>query len=51
MKTPCMDCKERHTACWGKCEKYQTWKAEKDAAKNKVEYERLKMKQIWKGAK
>ena len=25
--SPCKDCKERHEACWGKCEKYKAWKS------------------------
>ena len=24
--SPCKGCTERHEACWGKCEKYKTWK-------------------------
>ena len=26
----CKDCKERHPACWGSCEKYKVQKAEND---------------------
>lgn len=25
---PCLGCKERHTACYGHCERYAQWKAE-----------------------
>ena len=28
VKTPCLDCGERASACWGRCEKYQNWKRE-----------------------
>lgn len=24
--SPCKDCKDRHEACWGKCDKYAEWK-------------------------
>ncbi|MBO5967331.1 MAG: hypothetical protein J6S14_02400 [Clostridia bacterium] len=51
MKTPCKDCEDRHAACWSGYERYKIWKTEKDAAKNKVAYERLRMERIWKGAK
>lgn len=26
-KSPCKDCKERHSKCWGHCEQYKEWKA------------------------
>ena len=28
--TPCHHCKERQPGCHGSCEKYQTWKKNKD---------------------
>jgi predicted ATP-dependent serine protease len=28
--SPCKDCADRHEACWGKCEKYKTWKSRLD---------------------
>ena len=27
LRSPCKNCPERHTACWGRCAKYQEWKA------------------------
>lgn len=33
--SPCKDCKDRYEACWGKCEKYKTWKSRLDEL-NKV---------------
>ena len=29
--SPCKGCTERHEACWGKCEKYKTWKEKLEA--------------------
>jgi hypothetical protein len=29
MNGPCKDCPDRHTACWGHCERYQEWRAER----------------------
>ena len=38
--SPCKDCKERHEACWGKCEKYKAWKYSLDEVnKRRKEYE------------
>ena len=28
--SPCKDCTERYEACWGKCEKYKSWKSRLD---------------------
>lgn len=37
---PCKDCKDRHEACWGKCEKYKAWKSRLDEVnKRRKEYE------------
>ena len=51
MRNPCHKCEERHTLCWSKCEKHKAWKAEREVIKNNAEYDRLKMENIWKGAK
>ena len=51
MRNPCQHCEERHTLCHSKCKKHLAWKAEWDKTKNAVEYERLKMEKIWKGAR
>lgn len=32
-KPPCVECERRSPACWGSCDQYKAWKAEKDAAK------------------
>lgn len=38
--SPCKDCKERHEACWGKCDKYKAWKSRLDELnKRRKEYE------------
>ena len=38
--SPCKDCKKRHEACWGKCEKYKAWKSRLDEVnKRRKEYE------------
>jgi predicted ATP-dependent serine protease len=38
--SPCKDCKDRHEACWGKCEKYKAWKTRLDEVnKRRKEYE------------
>ena len=29
-KPPCKNCIERHSACWGGCEKYKAWKSRLD---------------------
>ena len=29
-KSPCKNCIERYEACWGRCEKYKTWKLRLD---------------------
>ena len=29
-KSPCKNCVERYEACWGRCEKYKTWKLRLD---------------------
>ena len=39
--SPCKGCTERHEACWGKCEKYKSWKAKLE----KVNDERRKYNQ------
>ena len=41
--SPCKDCKERHEACWGGCEKYKEWKQRLDEL-NRVrrEYDRTR---------
>lgn len=31
--SPCLDCTERHEACWGECEAYQKFREEKKAEK------------------
>lgn len=31
MNCPCKDCPDRHTACWGGCERYKEWRAERTA--------------------
>ena len=31
---PCFECKERHIACHGICEKYKAWRTQYDAEKN-----------------
>lgn len=31
--TCCHNCKERHTACWGDCEKYKAERSEYEARK------------------
>jgi predicted ATP-dependent serine protease len=37
--SPCKDCKDRHEACWGKCEKYKAWKSRLDEVnKRRKEY-------------
>ena len=37
---PCKDCTDRHEACWGKCEKYKSWKSRLDEVnKRRKEYE------------
>ena len=33
MTTPCLNCKNRHPACWSTCEDYAAWKAEIEAVK------------------
>ena len=39
-KSPCKDCIDRHEACWGKCEKYKSWKSQLDEVnKRRKEYE------------
>lgn len=30
MTNPCGNCADRMPACWGSCERYQAWKAERD---------------------
>ena len=38
--SPCKDCTERYEACWGKCEKYKSWKSRLDEVnKRRKEYE------------
>ena len=37
-KPPCKGCADRHTACWGECEKYKEWKKILDSA-NKARQE------------
>ena len=27
MIAPCLECKERHLACWGICDRYKEWAA------------------------
>ena len=39
-KPPCKGCADRHTACWGECEKYKEWKKLVDGAnKARKEYQ------------
>ncbi len=39
-KPPCKNCIERHSACWGGCEKYKAWKSRLDEInRNRREYE------------
>ena len=33
MKAPCLDCKDRHEACHGICDKYKAWREWKDCVK------------------
>jgi len=33
---PCKDCKERHVNCHSSCEKYQLFKKENDALREKI---------------
>ena len=38
--SPCKGCTERHEACWGKCEKYKSWKSRLDEVnKKRKEYD------------
>jgi predicted ATP-dependent serine protease len=38
--SPCKDCTDRHEACWGKCEKYKSWKSRLDELnQRRKEYE------------
>ena len=38
--SPCNDCTDRHESCWGKCEKYKSWKSRLDEVnKRRKEYE------------
>ena len=38
-KSPCKNCSERHELCWGKCEKYKSWKSRiDDVSKRRKEY-------------
>ena len=38
-KPPCKNCIERHSACWGGCEKYKAWKSRLDEVnKRRKEY-------------
>ena len=38
-KSPCKNCSERHELCWGKCEKYKSWKYRiDDVNKRRKEY-------------
>ena len=32
--SPCIDCPDRNPPCWGTCEKYLAWKAERDKVVN-----------------
>lgn len=34
-KAPCMECKERYFGCHGKCEKYQSFRKERDMLNDK----------------
>lgn len=48
--SPCVDCKERHTACHDHCPKYKEWKAEVQKikeAKRAYEDERNKAIEEW----
>ena len=27
---PCLDCANRHEACWSDCEQYKAWRGERD---------------------
>ena len=36
MGAPCKDCPDRKEACWGHCEKYQTWLSEKHKEKDAI---------------
>jgi hypothetical protein len=53
--SPCKDCGERHTACWGNCPKdargeygYGSWQADiKKIRENRKAYERLGRRKIW----
>ena len=40
--SPCKDCPDRHTACWGHCGKYDAWTVEV-RKQNKAEKEYLQM--------
>jgi len=41
-KAPCMNCDERYFGCHGKCEKYQTFRAERDRINNE-KFKRIDM--------
>ena len=53
--SPCIDCKERFTACWDRCPKderdefgYKAWKAKLEAVKeNRRAYNNLNMRKQW----
>lgn len=42
MKCPCQGCPDREVPCHAKCEKYDAWKAERDAKKKIADAEREK---------
>ena len=35
IKAPCKGCESRSAACWDKCEKYQEWKRQREAARDR----------------
>lgn len=53
--SPCIDCKERFTACWGRCPKdergefgYKAWKAQVEEVKEKRRmYNDLNRRKKW----
>lgn len=46
MSGPCKDCADRHTACWGTCEKYGDYKKELEALKRATQMDKLYVRRI-----
>lgn len=47
---PCKGCEDRHTLCWNECEKYKSWKAKSEAARETMieSKSELEPTQYWK---